>query len=72
MIRVVPCFLCIYSRCIRFALRTSMPVAHNESEELLAEAVVVLNGVPLTCTYIHEQMELALLEVEDNSITGVS
>ena len=44
--------------------RVSMLVSPTESEELLAEAVAVLSGMPLPCAYTHEQMESVLREAE--------
>jgi len=44
--------------------RASMLVSQSESEEMLAEAVAILSGRPLPCTYTYEQMESALREAE--------
>ena len=44
--------------------RASMLVSQTESEELLAEAVAILSGMPLPCTYTYEQMEMSLREAE--------
>ena len=44
--------------------RASLLVSQSESEELLAEAVAILSGRPLPCTYTYEQMESALREAE--------
>ncbi len=50
--------------------RASLLVSQSESEELLAEAVAILSGRPLPCTYTHEQMESALLEAEKDYQNG--
>ena len=34
--------------------RVSLLVSQTESEELLAEAVAILSGMPLPCAYTHE------------------
>ena len=39
-------------------------VEQAESEELLAEAVAILSGMPLPCAYTYEQMESSLHEAE--------
>ena len=44
--------------------RASLLVSQTESEELLAEAVAILSGMPLPCTYTYEQMESSLREAE--------
>ena len=44
--------------------RASLLVSQTESEELLAEAVAILSGMPLPCAYTHEQMEMSLREAE--------
>lgn len=44
--------------------RASLLVSQTESEELLAEAVAILSGMPLPCAYTHEQMESVLRESE--------
>ena len=44
--------------------RASLLVSQTENEELLAEAVAILSGMPLPCAYTHEQMESALREAE--------
>ena len=44
--------------------RASLLVSQTESEELLAEAVAILSGMPLPCAYTHEQMESVLREAE--------
>ena len=44
--------------------QASLLVSQTESEELLAEAVAILSGMPLPCTYTHEQMESSLREAE--------
>ena len=44
--------------------RASMLVSQSESEEMLAEAVAILSGRPLPCTYTYEQKESALREAE--------
>ena len=50
--------------------RASLLVSQTESEELLAEAVAILSGMPLPCAYTHEQMESALREAETDCQTG--
>ena len=50
--------------------RASLLVSQAESEELLAEAVAILSGRPLPCTYTHEQMEAALREAETDYQAG--
>lgn len=44
--------------------RASLLVSQTDSEELLSEAVAILSGVSLPCTYNQEQMELSLNEAE--------
>lgn len=44
--------------------RASLLVSQTDSEELLSEAVAILSGVSLPCTYSQEQMELSLSEAE--------
>ena len=44
--------------------RVSLLVSQTESEELLAEAMAILSGMPLPCAYTHEQMESVLREAE--------
>ena len=44
--------------------RASLLVSQTDSEELLSEAVAILSGVSLPCTYSQEQMELSLREAE--------
>ena len=44
--------------------RASVLVSQTDNEELLSEAVAILSGVPLPCTYTPEQMELSLREAE--------
>ena len=44
--------------------RASLLVSQTESEELLAEAVAILSGMPLPCAYTNEQMESVLREAE--------
>ena len=44
--------------------RASLLVSQTDSEELLSEAVAILSGVSLPCTYSQEQMELSLSESE--------
>lgn len=44
--------------------RVSSLVSQTESEELLAEAVAILSGMPLPCAYTYEQMESSLREAE--------
>jgi hypothetical protein len=46
--------------------RASLLVSQTESEELLAEAVAILSGMPLPCAYTHEQMESVLREAESD------
>ena len=41
-----------------------------ESEELLAEAVAILSGMPLPCAYTYEQMESSLREAEADYQNG--
>jgi hypothetical protein len=50
--------------------RASLLVSQSESEELLAEAVAILSGRPLPCTYTHEQMEASLREEETDYQNG--
>jgi hypothetical protein len=50
--------------------RASLLVSQTESEELLAEAVAILSGMPLPCAYTHEQMESALREAEADYQNG--
>lgn len=50
--------------------RASLLVSQSESEELLAEAVAILSGRLLPCTYTHEQMEAALREAETDYKNG--
>lgn len=40
--------------------RASLLVSQSESEELLAEAVAILSGRPLPCTYTHEQIRTSV------------
>ena len=44
--------------------RASVLVSQSKSEELLAEAVAILSGMPLPCAYTYEQMESSLREAE--------
>jgi len=50
--------------------RASLLVSQSESEEILAEAVAILSGRPLPCTYTYEQMESALREAEADYQNG--
>lgn len=50
--------------------RASLLVSQTESEELLAEAVAILSGMPLPCAYTHEQMESSLRESEADYQNG--
>ena len=50
--------------------RASLLVSQTESEELLAEAVAILSGMPLPCAYNQEQMESALREAETDYQNG--
>lgn len=50
--------------------RASMLVSQSESEEMLAEAVAILSGRSLPCTYTYEQMEAALREAEMDCQNG--
>lgn len=50
--------------------RASLLVSQSESEELLAEAVAILSGRPLPCTYTHDQMETVLREAETDYQNG--
>ena len=50
--------------------RASMLVSQTESEELLAEAVAILSGMPLPCAYTYEQMEMSLREAEADYQNG--
>ena len=50
--------------------RASLLVSQTESEELLAEAVAILSGMPLPCAYTHEQMEMSLREAETDYQNG--
>ena len=47
-----------------------MLVSQTESEELLAEAIAILRGMPLPCTYTNEQMEMSLREAEADYQNG--
>ena len=44
--------------------RASLLVSQTDSEELLSEAVAILSGAQLPCTYSYEQMEWSLREAE--------
>ena len=50
--------------------RASRIVSQTESEELLAEAVAILSGMPLPCAYTYEQMESSLREAEADYENG--
>lgn len=50
--------------------RASLLVSQSESEELLAEAVAILSGMPLPCAYTYEQMESSLREAEADYENG--
>lgn len=50
--------------------RASLLVSQSESEELLAEAVAILSGMPLPCVYTYEQMESSLHEAEADYQNG--
>lgn len=50
--------------------RASLLVSQTESEELLAEAVAILSGMPLPCAYTYEQMESSLREAESDYQNG--
>ena len=50
--------------------RASLLVSQSESEELLAEAVAILSGMPLPCAYTYEQMESSLREAEADYQNG--
>lgn len=50
--------------------RASLLVSQTESEELLAEAVAILSGMPLPCAYTYEQMEKSLREAEADYQNG--
>lgn len=45
-------------------------VGQTESEELLAEVIAILSGVPLPGAYSHEQMEASLIEAENDFQNG--
>ena len=42
----------------------SLLVSQTDNEELLSEAVAILSGMPLPCTYSYEEMESSLNEAE--------
>ena len=42
----------------------SLLVSQTDNEELLSEAVAILSGMPLPCTYNYEEMESSLHEAE--------
>ena len=44
--------------------RASLLVSQTDNEELLSEAVAILSGMPLPCTYNYEEMESSLHEAE--------
>ena len=50
--------------------RVSLLVSQTESEELLAEVVAILSGMPLPCAYTYEQMEMSLREAEADYQNG--
>ena len=50
--------------------RATSRVSQTESEELLAEAVAILSGMPLPCAYTQEQMEISLREAEADYQNG--
>ena len=50
--------------------RASRIVSQTESDELLAEAVAILSGMPLPCAYTYEQMESSLREAEADYENG--
>ena len=50
--------------------RASLLVSQTESEELLAEAVAILSGMPIPCAYTQEQMEMSLREAEADYQNG--
>ena len=50
--------------------RATTLVSQTESEELLAEAVAILSGMPLPCAYTYEQMEMSLREAEADYQNG--
>ena len=50
--------------------RVSRLVSQTESEELLAEAVAILSGMPLPCAYTYEQMESSLRGAEADYQNG--
>lgn len=57
---------------VLIALRKKVSVlaSQSESEELLAEAMAILSGMPLPCTYSHEQMVSVLREAEADYQNG--
>ena len=50
--------------------KVSILVSQSKSEELLAEALAVLSGMPLPCAYTHEQMVSVLREAEADYQNG--
>ena len=44
--------------------RASVLVSQTDNEELLSEAVAILSGAKLPCTYSYEEMESSLHEAE--------
>ena len=45
-------------------------IGQTESEDLLADVIAILSGVPQPCAYSHEQMEASLLEAEKDFQNG--
>ena len=59
-----------YDAIVALRQRASLLVSQTESEELLAEAVAILSGMPLACAYTYEQMESSLREAEADYQSG--
>lgn len=57
---------------VLIALRKKVSVlaSQSESEELLAEAMAILSGMPLPCAYSHEQMVSVLREADADYRNG--